>query len=670
MKQKNISIWLYVIFLCISLKANAMYVEINGFYYELSDSTATLTYKHWETNCYWGEISIPEKIEYNGKEYSVTIIGKEAFLGCTALSSVSIPESVERIEDNAFQGCTALVSFSIPGTVTYIGNEIFKECNNLRSVTICDGTEELIINKSAWITQLFKDCHLVSLYLGRNIKYDGTQEFVTSPRNNHYGVFTSKTLESLTISNNVTKICYKAFAGCENLEQILIPSNITGIGMGAFADCYGLSYLDIDSPLCSIGQSAFWDCTSLSNVFINAKSIGQSAFSGCKNLKEITLGKELSTIKGYAFEECINLNDLYCLANTPPSTDENGKNIFCYVSGKDQWGNDRYDYYNKKVNLHVPMSSIDLYDAIEPWKSFKSITGINVPVEYIDLNMHEIVMNINTTLDISCSIYPEEASNKELIWTSSDDVVVTVNCGHLSANSSGTAFVYVTSLDNPIAKDSCLVTVVIPVTGISLSQSECTLGVGNQIQLEMAISPIDATNKNVFWSSSNDSVCSVENGLVTALSKGTTIITATTEDGNFWANCIITVIQPVTGITISQSNCTLTGIGESVQLDAYVQPEDASNKEVRWSSSNDAICVVSQGKVIATGFGTAVVIVSSVDGGFMDSCVVKVEDTSAIQETTIDGLGSSPIYDLMGCKVKKVTKGRLYIQNGQKYIAK
>ena len=130
------------------------------------------------------------------------------------------------------------------------------------------------------------------------------------------------------------------------------------------------------------------------------------------------------------------------------------------------------------------------------------------------------------------------------------------------------------------------------------------------------------------------------------------------------------MIQPVTGIFLSQSSCLLTGIGDCVQLEAFVQPEDASNKEIKWNSSNETICMVSQGMVIATGFGTAVVIASTVDGGFLASCVINVEDPSVIQDVIIDIRDDSPIYDLMGIKVKKTIKGGLYIQNGQKYIAK
>ena len=247
---------------------------------------------------------------------------------------------------------------------------------------------------------------------------------------------------------------------------------------------------------------------------------------------------------------------------------------------------------------------------------------------------------------------------------------MSVNDGKLIANEVGTAYVYAFSKDNPNAKDSCLVNVVVSTNGVTLSHNECLLSIGDSILLEATITPFDASNKKVYWSSSNESVCSVNNGLVTAKAKGTAIIMVTTEDGGYTAKCTFTVNQPVSGITLNRDYITFNNIGESFQLEATVLPEDASNKEVKWSSSNETICMVSQGKVIATGYGTAVVIASTVDGGFLASCVVKVEDTSAIRETIADTQDDYPIYDLMGCKVKKVIKGGLYIRNGQKFIAK
>ena len=111
-------------------------------------------------------------------------------------------------------------------------------------------------------------------------------------------------------------------------------------------------------------------------------------------------------------------------------------------------------------------------------------------------------------------------------------------------------------------------------------------------------------------------------------------------------------------------------IGESIQLEATVLPEDASNKDVRWSSSNESICVVSQGKVIATGYGTAVVLASTVDGGFLASCTITVEEPNAMQDIMNIGQDEIPVYDRMGNKVQQVIMGHLYIRNGQKFIAK
>ena len=291
--------------------------------------------------------------------------------------------------------------------------------------------------------------------------------------------------------------------------------------------------------------------------------------------------------------------------------------------------------------------------------------------EGIDM-LSSMTVHINERKALDAKTLPIGISDNRIIYESQDPSIAEVtDDGIVIGNNRGICTITATTVDGGYQAE-CTVKVIQPVETIVLDRHDISLKVGESERLYANISPETADDKNVLWLSSDIQIASVDNnGNITAIKSGEAWIRAISND-NDKANdsCKVTVIQPVTGITISQSNCTLTGIGESVQLDAYVQPEDASNKEVRWSSSNDAICVVSQGKVIATGFGTAVVIVSSVDGGFMDSCVVKVEDTSAIRETTIDDLDSSPIYDLMGCKVKKVTRGRLYIQNGQKYIAK
>lgn len=632
MKKNELKIRLLVFLMSLSAglsAASTTYAEIDDFFYILADSTATLTHKQGAYNCYWGSISIPQGVTYEGKTYRVTRVGDETFKNCSALASITLPETIESIGNNVFEGCTALTSMDIPGCVTSMGKKIFVGCLNLRRVTFCDGSKSLNIQTEEWRNSMFNDCPITTLYLGRNINYGGDENFIHSPQTGHRGLFTSNSLESVTFGDNVTSICYLAFAGCKKLSISSFPDNIRKIGKGAFAECANITSLVIDNSEVEIDDCAFWYCTSLSDVYINIPIIGCGAFDWCKGLQELTLGKLVSKIGGCAFENCTNMKTVYCFAKNPPTTDPSnwdngsGNSVFEYQH-TDSWGGLTWSSYAPNVDLYVPETSVNAYKSVDPWKKFKRIEGVHIPVDSIRLNMQEITMNINTTANLSATVYPDDASDKEVIWGTSNDLVVSVDNGKLFANGEGSALIYATSADNPDIKTSCIVHVVIPVNDISLSTNAHTLNVGDSIKLEAVVTPVNATNKNIIWNSSNENVCTVNDGMVTAKKTGVSIITATSEDGGYTANCTFTVNQPVSGITLNYYTVELHKIGETVQLVATVLPEDASNKEVRWVSSNQSVCMVANGTVVAVGYGTSVILATTVDGSYMATCTVNV----------------------------------------------
>jgi uncharacterized protein YjdB len=178
----------------------------------------------------------------------------------------------------------------------------------------------------------------------------------------------------------------------------------------------------------------------------------------------------------------------------------------------------------------------------------------------------------------------------------------------------------------------------IPVTGVNLNQANITLVMGTSDTLTAKVTPADASNKNVAWSSSNDSVATVSNGVVKAVSTGEAIITVTTQDGNKTANCTVKVIAnaiAVTGITISKDSTTLA-IDAIENLTVTITPDDATNKKVTWSSSNDSIATVNKvGLVTAKKEGEAKIIVTTEDGGLKDTCVVTVS-LNAIAVTGVE----------------------------------
>jgi|GEM_PF-6728160 len=161
---------------------------------------------------------------------------------------------------------------------------------------------------------------------------------------------------------------------------------------------------------------------------------------------------------------------------------------------------------------------------------------------------------------------------------------------------------------------------------VSLNYNKKTIKVGESFSLVATVLPEDATNKEVVWESSNSNVATVDaNGKVTAKGVGTATITVKTVDGGYTASCEVTV-EPirVSGVSLDITSKTVK-IGESFSLVATVLPEDATNKEVLWTSSDESVAIVdSTGKVTAKGAGEAIITVKTVDGGYTATCKVYV----------------------------------------------
>lgn len=175
----------------------------------------------------------------------------------------------------------------------------------------------------------------------------------------------------------------------------------------------------------------------------------------------------------------------------------------------------------------------------------------------------------------------------------------------------------------------------ISVTGVTLNKTQMTMTKGNRGTLMATVSPSNATNKNVRWSSSNSSIVTITStggtaASIIAVSKGTATITVTTEDGNKKATCVVTVSEggstdiSVTGVTLSPSS-TSVAVGGYKMLTVTVQPDNATNKAVTWSSDKPEIAsVTSTGRVTGKSEGTAIITVTTDDGNKTDTCTVTV----------------------------------------------
>lgn len=322
-------------------------------------------------------------------------------------------------------------------------------------------------------------------------------------------------------------------------------------------------------------------------------------------------------------------------------------------------------YYEKVHSLlktaivYVPKGCADVYMKTEPWSN-ATIIEEKVPVAGVKLDQDNISFSeINSSVQLTATVLPEDADNQKVLWKSSNIDVAAVTNGIVTCKGYGTAVITATTEDGGFVA-TCNVTAtkkeVLP-SAITLDKTDATVKVGETLRLKADVLPDDADDKGVVWYSYENNIASVSSdGVVTGVKAGTTTVFAATHANNIKVGCDITVLQPATGVTIDQTNISFANIGESIQLSASVLPEDASNKSVVWNSSDTKVAIVSNGKTVCTGFGTAVISVVTEDGGFMATCMINA--TSGINGVSDnDALKDAKRYDVMGRELNNPVDG-------------
>lgn len=311
------------------------------------------------------------------------------------------------------------------------------------------------------------------------------------------------------------------------------------------------------------------------------------------------------------------------------------------------------------ATIYVPKGSVEAYKSQLPWSS-ATILEEKVPVTGIRFDKENILFSeIGETALLRATVLPEDADNKNVRWESSNEKVATVENGIVTCKGYGTAEISATTEDGGFTT-VCKVTAerkeILP-TSITLDKADVIMNVGETTKLKADVWPTDADNKSVIWNSDNEDIAKVSSdGVVTAVKAGKTKVYATTQANNLKAECEITVLQPVTGIEMDKASISFTYIGETVQLTAKLLPEDASNKNVTWESSDTKVAIVSKGKVVCTGFSTAVIYAVSADGGFMATCIINA--TTGIEGIT-DDTPQKVVkrYDITGREISQPVNG-------------
>lgn len=289
----------------------------------------------------------------------------------------------------------------------------------------------------------------------------------------------------------------------------------------------------------------------------------------------------------------------------------------------------------------VPGQGITYRDTNACIKAFTITTDapITVPVTGVEITEKNVTLDKGNTASIVATVKPENASNKNVTWSSSDENVAKVVNGVVTGIGEGTAIITVTT-DDGGKTDTCTVTVndnkqveEIPVTGvkfdINLAEGvSLVVNKGTTYTVEATVLPENATNKNITWSSSDENIIKIANGVITAIEEGTATITVTTVDGNKTASITVKVVSnevvPVENVSLNKKTLEIE-VGTETNLEVTFNPSDASNKNVRWTSSDEKVATISEAGIIkALAEGKTTITVTSEDGNKTATCELTV----------------------------------------------
>ena len=269
---------------------------------------------------------------------------------------------------------------------------------------------------------------------------------------------------------------------------------------------------------------------------------------------------------------------------------------------------------------------------------------VQASVEDVTLDPEEITLGIGKYETIQASVKPSSLNGVSLKWVSSnEDIVKITETGRLSVTiqgvAGGSAVISAINQDNVVVGFTS-VTVLQPVEGMTLSETEVTSRIGDKVQLRATITPDNATNQEVTWKSSNEKVATVSNnGLVTMKAAGTASIICTSVDNPaVQAFCNVTVLKAVSGVELDIESREMY-VGETYRLTYQVTPKDASTPEVTWMSTNTAVVQVDNtGMLTAKGVGQAEIIIKTVDGSYMDLCTIVVKQKPTDVKLSVSNL--------------------------------
>mgnify|MGYP002613915645 CR=1 FL=1 len=626
----------------------------------------------------------------------ITKIGKYALAYLPNLDEIIFPNSLEEIGWGCCSGSAIEKAFI--GDNVKILEGTFNSCPNLKSVYLGSGITTIGTNSFAWSNNLSK-IYLFSdnlTTLNSPGFSDGLcQIFVNNPER-YKNLFPDKYLDKLIVFNNSTNtytgivptLSYQNYV--ENVSVAYsIPNEYINVGTyninipvsfryktWTSQTSVSVSYIIDPAQLMVIPQNVSRQY-GLPNPELNCSYFGfknNETAAVLTKLPEVettatqdspvgaypiiptggeaqnytfnyergtlTITKADQTIEWEQQFGTVNVGDVIELNATSSaelpvkyaSTDETIAEIFTQ-------GGKKYVEFLKPGNVSLRATQEGNENYNEADRVSKSVK-VDLLISSITLNQNSVTLAEGNSLQLTATVAPSNASNKTLAWESANPEIATVDTnGKVNALKQGSTLITVKSTDGSNISVSCTINVVKLVSEIILNETELILNEGATSQLT-AILSADANNPSLVWTSSNEDVATVsQDGLVTAISKGSAIITAKATDGsNVSASCSVTVVKLVSSIHISDTSIDMK-LGEQTTITAHALPADATNPYLRWYSENERIATVENGLVTAVGIGTTYIFVESTDGSnIVEKCEIKVGQPAAIETITSDNI--------------------------------
>lgn len=603
------------------------------------DNLKEIIFEKGTTQIAKGMFANNESIEQISIPDTVTLIGDQAFLNCTSLSDVQLSQNLITVGQEAFMGCTSITKIKIPDSVTTIKGAAFLACSDLSDVTLSRN----LISLGGYA---FGDCDsLESIEIPKSVKDTTSEYYGQYIYDYQWGVFIAcDNLKNITFEKGTTQIVYGMFANNESIEKIEIPETVTTIGSDAFYKCTSLTEINIPDTVLTVGSYAFGGCKKLEKVHLpkNIKNIEKGTFKDCSVLKDITIPDTVMKIGDVAFSGCTALPQITLPASVQTIGDKAFSNCEALADVKLSEGLTSIGSYAFEYNIALP--KVTLPNTLESLgeRAFQYCdvladvdlgTGLKVIPEYCfyqDPALQKVILpyqftTVNAGAFENCTKLTDITFNRN---------VSSVDASALSYKDKTTIHGVKGTYAETFASDNGFKFEALnaPATGITLSKEKIEIAKDKSIRLTASLTPVD-TSDELTWTSSNEEVATVEDGVVKAVGLGEAEIVAMA--GSVTKSCPVKVYQGVNNITLDVTSHTMT-IGDFLQLTATIYPKDAEYKDVIWSSNNEDVAVVDQkGLVQAKAYGKVKITATSKDGGLEAVCNVTVEPV-AVTEVSLN----------------------------------